>query len=291
VSWNRWPGHRRPFPFSNVLFGTLTRRPFVFFTAILLFVDIVASTSLERAPRLRSHHSRLLADLAPEEIAGPVDLSAFVGCQNWVLLAVGEIAALDAWKKEMKWAGSLSRLELVERANSISQVLEQGLASLDTSPPPPSDTHNNNSIGRLQPYYHASLQFTGKSLSAAPTRIWAHAAQIYLSVVVSGWVPSDAQVRHDVAQILTLLRAVDSAAQMHTFAWPICVAGCLAEGDAQEQEFSTTITGTGDLQLLSAVRESGRIMKAVWKSRQSLDAETWDMAACFRVLGTPALLV
>ena len=282
---------------------------FRFFTAVLLFVDIVASTSLERAPRLRRHHSRLLADLAPEEIAGPVDLSAFVGCRNWVLLAVGEIATLDAWKKEMERAGSLSRPELVERANGISRVLEQGLASLDTSPPPPSDTHHsnsnsnsNNSIGHLQPYYHANLRHTGKSLSAAPTRIWAHAAQIYLSVVVSGWAPSDAPVRRAVAQVLTLVQAVDSAAQLHTLAWPVCVAGCLAEGDAQEHEFGTVVTGTGDSQLLSAVREAGRIMQAVWRRRRrrrrsrssrqnSADGETWDLAACFRVLGTPALLV
>lgn len=108
---------------------------------------------------------------------------------------------------------------------------------------------------------------------------------------MNGWVPSDARIQHDVAQVLKLLQAVDSAAQIHTFAWPICVAGCLAVGDVQRDEFASILAGMGDPQLLSAVRESGRIMKAIWELDGSLVSESWDLAACFRILGTPAPLV
>jgi hypothetical protein len=75
---------------------------FRLFTATLVFIDIVTSTYLERAPLLCNYHSRILADSAPEQITGPLDLSAFVGCDNWGLLAVGEISAIDAWKKKKK---------------------------------------------------------------------------------------------------------------------------------------------------------------------------------------------
>lgn len=128
---------------------------FRFFTAILLFLDIVSSTSLERAPRLCSHHSRILAGVAPDEVADPLDLSAFVGAQNWALLAVGKAAALDEWKKRMMRAGQLSRLELRERTNNIFQALEQGLASLDIHRAQHADI--DNVIVRLQPYYHTNL--------------------------------------------------------------------------------------------------------------------------------------
>jgi hypothetical protein len=261
---------------------------FRFFTAILLFYDIVASTSLQRAPRLRSHHSRLLADLAPEEIAESLDLSAFIGCQNWVLQAVGDIAALDEWKQEMKETGCLVQAELVERGDIISRILERGIISLDAGPTV--DFHKP-SIGFLQPYSPTGFQNMRKGLSLEPTRIWAHAAQIYVDIVVSGWLPSAPRVRQNVARVITLLQAAQSAAQMRTFAWPLCVAGCLAEGDEQEQEFDRIIAGAGDLQLLSAVQEAGRIMKAVWSRRRSLDYQTWDISACFGALGTPALLV
>jgi hypothetical protein len=79
---------------------------------------------------------------------------------------------------------------------------------------------------------------------------------------VSGLVLLNAQIRRDVAQILTLLHSVDSIAQMHTLAWPICTAGCFAEGRTEQQEFERIIEEACYSQLLSAVREAGRIMKA-----------------------------
>ncbi|KAJ9131803.1 Fungal transcriptional regulatory protein, N-terminal [Pleurostoma richardsiae] len=281
-----YPGVLRPLWNPN-------QSAFRFFTAALLYIDIVASTSLERAPVLRSYQSRLLADLAPDQVATSLDLSSFVGCENWVLIAVGDISALDAAKKEMESAGRAFLPELLERASRIFKTLETGIAKLRADQLHISNRDNisGSKFDPLQPYFHANLHLTGKRLSAAPTRIWAHAARIYLSVVVSGWIPSDAQIRQDVAQILSLLRHVDSAAQMHTFAWPVCVAGCLAQGDAEQEEFVAIITETGNPQLLSALHESRRIMEAVWMMRGPRDGETWDIATCLRVMGSPALLV
>jgi hypothetical protein len=256
-----------------------------------VFIDIVASTSLERAPLLHNYHSRILADSAPEQIAGPLDLSAFVGCDNWVLLAVGEISALDAWKKKMIRAGDLLRPKLEEKANGISRTLAEGLCRPPTTSASTDGIRDGDITRRLQPYYHDSLQYTVKSTLGVPTQLWAYAARIYLSVVVSGWPLSDAQIRSDVAQFLTLLHSVDSIAQMHTLAWPICVAGCLAEGETEQQEFERIIEEACHSQLLSAVREAGRIMKAVWMGNEGLGKDTWDIAACLQILGLPVLLV
>lgn len=264
---------------------------FRFFLANLVYMDIVASTSLERAPLLRKYHSRILADSAPEQITDPLDLSAFLGCQNWVLLAVGQISSLDAWKKRSIEAGNLSQLGLEEQANGIFQDLDKGLYRLDTPSALAPGTYNSNRSYHLQPYYNHKLQYTGRSPSELPTRIWAHAARAYLSVVVSRSATSDARTRRDVAQVVKILQSVDCVAQMHTFAWPMCVAGCLAEGKIQQQEFETIITGAGHPQLLSALHEAGRIMKTVWASNEGLGRGTLDIAACLQILGLPALLV
>lgn len=279
-------------PGFDHIFGRLIWNPdqagFRFFTAVLVFVDIVASTSLERAPQLGPSHSGLLGELKPNEVDVPIDLAAFLGCQNWPLLAVGEIAALDAWKKEMKRDGSLSMPDLVDRARQISQNLARGLERLDQG----TTSHAADSHGfiQLQPHYSLVTASTANS-SLVATRVWAHAARIYLTVVTSGWQTSNAELRRSVAEVLALLQSVESPAQMRALAWPICVSGCLAEAGEQQERFQSTIADIGDQQTLNALREAREIMEAVWRNRDSLDRETWDLAACFRVLGSPALLV
>ncbi|KAH8582381.1 fungal-specific transcription factor domain-containing protein, partial [Bisporella sp. PMI_857] len=101
---------------------------FRFFSAILLVDDIISSTSLEQPPRLREYHPYLLTnDLKPDQEV-PLQLEDFIGCQSWALLLVGEIAALDAWKKVMKKGGTLSMAQMVQRASVIERGLHEGLA-------------------------------------------------------------------------------------------------------------------------------------------------------------------
>ncbi|KAK9366689.1 fungal-specific transcription factor domain-containing protein [Lipomyces kononenkoae] len=259
---------------------------FRFFTATLIFIDIVASTSLGQAPQLTAHHSLLLGDVRPEDVSVPIDLSAFFGCQNRVLIAVGEVAGLYAWKKDMKTAGCLSVPDLVQRASRISQALARAFDQLNES----SSSMDDHPNSRFQSYYHTS-DFPRTNMVQLVSRIWAHATEIYLSVVVSGWQPANAEIRQNIEQILFLLQDIRTASQMRALAWPICVAGCLAEEGEQEQEFRNVIARTGEQRTLNTLREVQEIMEAVWRIRDTLNRETWDLTASFRVLGAPALLV
>jgi hypothetical protein len=262
---------------------------FRFFTGFLVFIDIIASTSLERPPRLTEYHPHLLADRDNSESdfgMVPLRLSSLVGCQNWVLLTIGRITLLDVWKKEMKRAARLSMVELVNRASHISRTLNDGTLRLEkpTSGPPKA----NALILRSHITGHLS---TSSSSSTAHTRIWAHAAHIYLAVVVSGWQPSNAEIRFSVSQILELLRTVDCSTHLRTLVWPLCVAGCISEVGSHEQEIRNLLASMDELSMVGALGEARKIMERVWETRETLDYETWDLAACFRILGTPVLLV
>ena len=275
---------------SELDFGRFIWNPdqsgFRFFTAILIFIDIIASTALGKAPQLSSYHSRLLDDVKPEDVAVQIDLSAFVGCQNWALVVVAEVAGLDAWKKNMKNAGSLSVPDLVQRASRISQNLAFGLDRLDRS----SSSLDSNPTSRFCSYYNDSgLQ--SASMSLLISRIWAHAAQIYLFVVVSGWQPAHSQVRRNIKQILILLQHIKAPAQMRALAWPICVAGCLAEEAEYEEGFRNLMARATQHGSLSTFHEVQEIMEAVWMKRNSLNRDTWDITASLQVLGSPTLLV
>jgi hypothetical protein len=162
--------------------------------------DIISSTSLEQPPRLREYHSHLLTKDINSDQDPPLQLEEFVGCQNWALLIVGEIAALDAWKKDMKKGGKLSTAQLVQRVNVIHQGSDSSIASLDVlrsgqergPKPGPADFE----LYSHKPY---SRDFNGSI-----TRIWAYAARLYFLVVVSGWKLTILDIRNNVTQMIKL---------------------------------------------------------------------------------------
>ncbi|KAH8895855.1 hypothetical protein GQ53DRAFT_854057 [Thozetella sp. PMI_491] len=234
---------------------------FRFYAGMLIFIDIIGSTSLQSRPLLLQHHAILLAEgdngVMESENVAPVQLSLLVGCQNWVLTAIGRTAALDAWKKEMRQAGTLQPLDLATRANLIGDSLRQGLTRLART--------------RAQEMY--------LNVSIIPTRIWALAAQAYLDTVASGWRPHSVEIRLIVAEALRLLREVQEPGAMRSFSWPICVLGCLVDTPASEQAFRDLIHGIGDMKGFGSLGEALELMERVWRSRSTLDPGSWDIAA------------
>jgi hypothetical protein len=260
---------------------------FRFFAALLIFIDIIASTALRQCPELIAYHSDLLDerdDGAPVMGFAQIRLSAVVGCVNSVIVAIGQIAALDAWKQSMRCIGSLSTHELHERASSIHTFLNSTLEALEAR------------VMLQQPEDHLYLPFqpyTIRSSTTGPsimtTRIWAYAAHIYLAVVVSGSNSSEIDVRSSVSRILELVQTVPSN-HFRTLAWPLCVAGCFASVD-QEQGFRDVFTAKKDLELIGSLNEAQRVMEKVWNKRSMMEKEMWDLTACFSILGKPVLLI
>ena len=277
-----------------------------FFTAQLVLFDVVASVTLGQRPRLQHWHAHLLlpprldSDSEPtaanNETAtvGPqLDLAEFCGIQNWVVAAIGEVAALDGWKKEMKRRGSLSISELVARAAVIEARMCAGLEELRnnwplSSPPPPACP----SSALLQ--YSASwgAESHGLHSVAANTRVWAQAALTFLRVVVSGWQPASAEIRESVGATIDLLLRLPAPDCLRTVVWPFAVAGCLASPE-QEQVFRDMFVAFGPLRAFGTARECMAVLERVWASRAQIDEQPdrWDLAACFGCLGRPALLI
>ena len=264
---------------------------FRFFTAVVIFVEIVACTSLGREPRLRKYYGSIIGDLALDDIGAPLDLFAFLGCKNWVFLALSEAANLCAWKNSKYLMGLLSRDELRRRAEVILDALKSGLAELNTSTDP--DAGEGNGY-QLQLPWSPKSQGSSKEREKqnAPSKIWAYATRIYVTISVEGWsARSSKLVVSDAASIITSLRLLETTAEFHTFAWPICVVGCVLRDPAERQAFSDMVTEAGDKQLLASVRESQSIMKAVWSKAEDEMEEDWDLMDCFDVFESPVLLI
>ncbi|KAK0632618.1 fungal-specific transcription factor domain-containing protein [Immersiella caudata] len=275
-----------------------------FSVAFLLFFDTIAATALERPPRLHAFHQHLLAEPnedtkrpwtngEKEHISPHLDLCDFMGLQNWIVMAIGDIAALDSWKKEMKRSGSLSVSQLVMRAGVIELNLQKNIAILEATNGRGYERPNaaNGLLELLvsRPGINPDQQ---DKIIAATSCIWAQGALTYLNVVVSGWQPSCPEIRNSVAQTLGMLNTLPTPSSMRSIMWPFAVTGCMAAPE-EEQIFRSLVAGMGPLTLFGTATKTIAIMEHVWANRAEIErnADQWDYAACFRSLGHASLLL
>lgn len=272
-------------PGQSIQVPSAEQAAFRFSSALLVLDDIIASTVLQQQPTLYRYHCSLLGNLSGTE--PPINLEAVIGCQNWVLHQISEIAAIDAWKQQCKVAGSLDIMELVNRATSIKVVLESHLTTPQASPA------SIISSGRedLLNVFASSSDRHATSQTCLVTRIWAHAALIYLSVVVSGWQPASPDVRYNVGQVIELLsNQLLPHPLLRTMVWPFCVAGCLAE-PCQQPRFQNLGVGLQPPTVFGTVHKALEIMENVWHDRKVGDVSNRDLAACFRSQGDDLVLL
>ncbi|KAF2499259.1 hypothetical protein BU16DRAFT_503288 [Lophium mytilinum] len=270
LSWS-WPSQSDQVPSAE-------QAAFRFSSTLVILDDTIASTARQEQPRLYEYHRSLLGGI--EGIDNPpINLEAVVGLKNWTLLQIGEIAALEAWKRRCRTAGNLDVVELVRRATAIRESLVAHLMRLETETPT-IPTGNINLLDMFTP---------PPSQCSLVSRVWAHAALIYLSIVVSGWQPTSVDVRYHVSRVIELLKRQKSPALLRTMVWPFCVAGCLAD-PAQEAHFREMVEVLQPPSIFGTVHKALEIMEDVWRKRAT-DITARDIATCFKVQGDLVLLV
>lgn len=258
---------------------------FRFTSSLLLLDDIIASTALQKRPVLYEYHNSLLGNRNGTEPT--IDLVEIIGCQNWVLLQLGEIAMLDELKQQSARAGDFDVVGLLQRAINIRNILEANLLKLELGPVTvPKQV--NGLVNVLTSY-----QRINATVDHNPwiTQVWAHAALIYLSVVVSQWQPTYEDIRYHVGRIIEILTCqVSPPTMLRTMVWPFCVAGCLAE-PAQEDEFRKMVHALQPASVFNTVRQALAIMENVWNNRNGEEVPVLDLGAWFRTQGDLVLLV
>ncbi|KAI0203545.1 fungal-specific transcription factor domain-containing protein [Astrocystis sublimbata] len=292
------------YPFQRIPIGadkrvlTSDQSAWRFYTAYLVWVDIIAATATGDVPRLRKYHAELLHGEKPR-----ISLAEYVGCHSWAMLELTEVAGLAAWKRAQQSSGSLSMMDLVRRACAIDTRLRQKMETLDLS-------HGDRASNIYDPSAHhpvtpyagfvemgggAMPGFNGMQQSPAAdlhTRIWAQATITYLHVIALGLQPTLPEIRVSVEATIELLRALASPLAVRTLVWPFAVTGCLALPE-QEPFFVELVTSMGAFQVFGTVKEALNIMQNVWQHRNTgcIDPQMWDLATCFSLLGHCSLLV
>ncbi|KAF5717955.1 transcriptional regulatory UME6 [Fusarium mundagurra] len=268
---------------SGVNLFSSTQVALRFFAAKIILADIVSSSALEQVPSLNDYHEKLMSGQGETSL----NMKDVTGCENWVFLSIADAVALDAWKKETKRNGNFSFMTLVQRAGNILEKLDRGLAILnDEEHRAQETTHQRGEIfaeftllRTMRPPHDAYY---------AITRVWANAARLYLTVVLSGWHLEMSEVVDLVSANLELLESLATPSWLMTVAWPFCVTGCLSS-ESQETVVEHIFGRTKPLSNVGGLIEAMRIVRETWKRRDLL--KDWDLAACFRSLDDIPLLV
>ncbi|KAF5535415.1 Zn(2)-C6 fungal-type DNA-binding domain-containing protein [Fusarium napiforme] len=256
-----------------------------FYFAILLWADVVSSTSLQVVPRLRKYYPDLISrDYGDTTTDGLLRMEEYVGCEGWTLIAIADAVALYVEMQEEQRNGRLNDEALINRKEHVESVLRDGLRRLDER----GSTQETQPRRIIQSFYRSSDP-NHLVKQAAATRIWAHAARIYLAIVTLGWYPDNPIVRESANEILRLLQELDDPAILRSAVWPFCVAGCVADV-SQEKGFRDLVMGSGSLRYFGRLGDALGIMQCLWSRRGEL-GEEWDMAACFGMVGDPVLLL
>lgn len=97
---------------------------FEFLILNAIWYDILACVSAGRVPRIQ--YRQWL-----EKPTLNLEMADLMGCYNWVMTSIGDLAHLQGWVNDMKNKGTLSVPQLVMRTQEIEARLNDGVNELE----------------------------------------------------------------------------------------------------------------------------------------------------------------
>jgi C6 transcription factor Pro1 len=208
----RWPppemGLRRPWSTDQAALR--------FYTAQLVLMDVMSSAALERAPRLQTYHDITIPCLFSREcrlsattVGGSIFMDEFVGLHNWIVQVIGDVASLDAWRKDQraKNANHVCPDELKSRAGDLLDSINRTLPALEEQMRTTEQSHPTSLSNIVQdPFPGLESIITGDFQGFHPSvashnALWLRATLIYLYTVLLGWQPNHPDIQPHVSKL------------------------------------------------------------------------------------------
>ncbi|KAK7455691.1 hypothetical protein CaCOL14_012767 [Colletotrichum acutatum] len=229
-----------------------------FHVSQLLWFELLSCVSTGEPPRLP--YQRWLSH---EEI----DVSCVMGCQNWAMLALGDVASIEAQVAEIN-PRALSR-----KIADITKRLEDGVGYLGVEEKPASAL-----------------------ISQSITRIYATAVLVQLHTISANTEdpPENALgiIYNAVADVMAAFQSVPDGLSLKPVTWAMCVAGAMA-GPDQQPFFENLIegilesSGSGFTNVDTVLR----VLKECWKEQNYYGTDDSVPRNAMSRLGICALLI
>jgi hypothetical protein len=223
-----------------------------FFSAVFMWFDTLASVSTGRRPQF--------ADTCAEAFGAKdskVRLRNIMGCENWVMIIIRDIAVLDGSRRNGQETDLTNDEDITRKHFELKERLQLGLAE-------PWESHLSLLTG-----WTKDRAAENWLIQATPivTHIFACAAMVYLTVVVSGPDPYLPEIRDAVAKSLDIFNALPNVQMLRSLLWPFCITGCMAQKD-QESLFTNLALQAGiSIHDPSNSWRAVQVMEACWQIR------------------------
>ncbi|KAK0376266.1 hypothetical protein CLIM01_06392 [Colletotrichum limetticola] len=249
-----------------------------FHVSQLLWFELLSCVSTGEPPRLP--YQRWLSH---EEI----DVSCVMGCQNWAMLALGDVASLEAQVTEMN-PRALSR-----KIADITKRLEDGVGYLGVEQKVPSIPSQYYGVWNDT---NSSGQPDSALISQSITRIYATAVLVQLHTISANIedAPENAleTIHNAVSGVMDALQSVPDGLSLKPVTWAMCVAGAMAAPD-QQPFFENLIegilesSGSGFTNVDTVLR----VLKECWRERDYHGTDNSVPRNAMSRLGICALLI
>jgi hypothetical protein len=233
-------------------------------------LDIMACASTRSQPSLQLDHKHILETFG-------IDLGSLFGCESQVMALIFEVVLLDNWKKEAEKTRKLSMVDLVKRAATIEDRLQQKVRDIESTQSPGSNT----------------LESSGSTPSTCPiaiTYIFALSALTYLHVVVSGASPELPEIAESVSKTVVAFQCLTDPRLLQNLVWPFCVTGCLAQ-EGQQGLFRDLVSNAKiNLSTIGTCLQAFQIIEECWEMRKACSYNC-DWAVIMNKQGCNVLLI
>ncbi|KAG9242035.1 fungal-specific transcription factor domain-containing protein [Calycina marina] len=252
---------------------------FDFFASAIIWFDIIACVSTGAQPHLADHHYGLLSTLPDTDDPHTFHLDRIMGCQNWAMIIIGQIAVLaSAHHKDNPDMQSLTTTSKdIQRRLLYHNA--QTLIALDT-------LHTQHS--GPPPYYLGDTYTHYTTLLV--THIFASAAVIYLQTILPAH-PAVVHIHDLLREVIHAFDLIPDPRMIRGLVWPLCVAGCMASSAADQAFFrAKAMEGIRDAKTVGNSDRMLEILECSWRL-QGVEGRLVGCANCVGELGDCVLLV
>ena len=228
------------------------RLAMAFFKSVVSWYDIFSCATTGLKP-FSTFDERI------DAIVPHVPFEKLMGCEDWLMRLIHEIATLGEWKKRMEESGGLSMVELVRRASNIEARLEDGLAA----------SGNANEVILMDTSIDPAISDAAKAVIKKTTHIFAGAALVYLQVTISGAYPGIPEIQRGVSRTMTALDELDDISMVRNLLWPVCIAGCMATEEHEPYWRDLLSIAGNERWAFGYPSQILLIMEECWKLRRS----------------------
>ncbi|KAH8800483.1 fungal-specific transcription factor domain-containing protein [Xylogone sp. PMI_703] len=172
------------------------------------------------------------------------------GCQNWAMMTIFDIAALEEYKTKAQTSGCLSYPTLIKLGNQVQANLCNRTAEL---------LAQRSSLDGLE------------ADTSLITEMFARAALIYLHVVLSGPYIHIPEIQDAVTEALRAFQEFPPRLILR-ISWPICIMGCMASFPQEDQIRNIILGAIKSNKVVGTVRKGLRIIEECWSLRRKLNS-------------------